>query len=827
MTAVLGPTNTGKTYLAIERMLGYRTGMIGFPLRLLARENYDKVVRIAGARAVALVTGEEKIVPPTARYFMCTVEAMPIARLVDFLAIDEVQLCADPERGHVFTDRLLRARGQLETMFLGADTIRPVIRTLVPETTFISRPRFSRLTYAGPRKLSRIPRRSAVVAFAANDVYALAETIRRARGGAAVVLGALSPRTRNAQVEMYQQGEVDYLVATDAIGMGLNMDIGHVAFSGLRKFDGHRHRMLAVDEIAQIAGRAGRYMSDGTFGTLADIEPLEPEAVDAIENHHFRALRGAWWRNTDLSFRSLGALRNSLDAPPPSPALMRAHTAEDHLALNRLAEVPEIAALAGTPDMVRLLWETCQIPDFRKTMAEDHVRLIGRVFRFLARGDGRLPYDWVANQLVRLDRADGDIDTLMARIAHTRTWTYVSQRGDWLDDAAHWQGRARAIEDRLSDALHDRLTQRFVDRRSTALIRSRSRSDLAADIDSEGAVRIEGDHVGWLDGFRFEPEDGITGETRRLVLSAAKRTLGAEIRRRIEALEGDADDAFGFADDGAITWRGAVVARLGGESDVMAPSIRLTASDLLPAQYRRRAELRLRRWLTDEIDRVLGPLIVLERVKLSGPARGLVFRLREGLGSMPRAKAAQQITALTAEDRQALRRRGLRLGRDAVFLPALLKPRAVRLRALLWAARHPGHDAAPPAPGRVSAPAANGVPNGFYEAIGYRVIDGHAMRIDVLDRIAVQLLRLARKGPFAPPADIAPALGVGVTLAGAVVAALGYRQRPDDGLFQAKRRDSGRKGSRVDGAGAKSPRPRAELDGDSPFASLARLRLRQ
>jgi len=826
VTAVLGPTNTGKTHLAIERMLGYRTGMIGFPLRLLARENYDKVVRIVGTRAVALVTGEEKIVPPTARYFLCTVESMPTARPVDFLAIDEIQLCADPERGHVFTDRLLHARGTLETMFLGADTIRPVIRMLVADIDFVSRPRFSRLSYAGPRKLTRIPRRSAVVAFAANDVYALAEAIRASRGGAAVVLGALSPRTRNAQVEMYQQGEVDYLVATDAIGMGLNMDIGHVAFSGLRKFDGHRHRPLAVDEIAQIAGRAGRHMSDGTFGTLADVDPLEPEAIEAIENHRFRPLRSIWWRNTDLSFHSLRALRNSLDAPPPSPVLLRARTAEDHLALNRLAEMPEIAALASTPDTVRLLWETCQIPDFRKTMAEAHVRLIGRIFRFLCQGEERLPHDWVANQLARLDRADGDIDTLMARIAHTRTWTYVSHRADWLDNAAHWQDHARAIEDRLSDALHDRLTQRFVDRRSAALIRSRARTDLDALIDGDGAVWVEGEHVGQLDGFRFEPERGVTGEARRLVVSAAKRALGGEIRRRIEALEGDDDSEFGFADDGAIAWRGAPVARLAGESDVMAPSARLLSSDLLPAQYRRRAELRLRRWLAEEIARELEPLAVLERAKLGSAARGLVFRLREGLGSVPRARAAQQIGALTPDDRAALRRLGVRLGRDSVFLPALLKPRAVRLRALLWAARHPGIDATPPTPGRVSAPVRDGVPAGFYEAVGYRVIDGHAVRIDMLDRVAVQLLRLARKGPFDLPPDIAPALGVGVPLAEAVVGVLGYRRRAEDGLFQAVRRGSARKKPAARKGRDKAPPAAGKRGGDSPFAQLARLRLR-
>ena len=433
ITAVLGPTNTGKTYLAIERMLGHRTGMMGFPLRLLARENYDRVVSLVGSRHVALVTGEEKIVPPTARYFLCTVESMPVARLVDFLAVDEIQLCADPERGHLFTDRLLRARGQSETMFLGSETIKPVLRKLVPEAEFVSRPRFSKLSYSGPKKLTRMKRRSAIVAFSASDVYALAEQIRRTSGGAAVVLGALSPRTRNAQVQMYQEGEVDYLVATDAIGMGLNMNIDHVAFWRLHKFDGLRRRPLAVDEIAQIAGRAGRYMQDGTFGTLAELGALDPETVEAIENHRFQNIRGIWWRSSDLEFKNLTSLLRSLDASPPSRVLRRVREAEDHGALRRLSQDKAIADLAGNRDMVSLLWEVCQIPDFRKTMPDVHVRLLGTIYRHLAASERRLPTDWVAGQLVRLERFDGDIDTLMARISHTRTWTYISHRTDWID----------------------------------------------------------------------------------------------------------------------------------------------------------------------------------------------------------------------------------------------------------------------------------------------------------------------------------------------------------------------------------------------------------
>src|SRR5690349_17123379 len=425
LVAVLGPTNTGKTHFAIERMLGHRSGMIGFPLRLLARENYDRVVRLKGARAVALITGEEKIVPPNPAYFVCTTESMPLDRPVDFLAVDEIQLCGDGERGHVFTHRLLSARGLAETMFLGADTIKPLLRHLVPEAEFVSRPRFSTLSYLGPKKVTRLPPRSAVVAFAVADVFALAEVMRRQRGGTAVVLGALSPRARNAQVGMFQAGEVDYLVATDAIGMGLNMDLDHVAFARLVKFDGRAPRRLAAPEIAQIAGRAGRHMSDGTFGTTAELGPMEPEVVEAVENHRFDPLTRLYWRNARLDYASPDALLGSLELRPPKPGLVPAREADDHLALRTLAKQAEIAELAQHRQAVRLLWEVCQIPDFRKVLSDTHARLLGQIYRHLAGPAGRLPTDWVAQQVQRLDRLDGDIDTLMTRIAHIRTWTYI------------------------------------------------------------------------------------------------------------------------------------------------------------------------------------------------------------------------------------------------------------------------------------------------------------------------------------------------------------------------------------------------------------------
>ncbi len=471
VTAVLGPTNTGKTHLAIERMLGHESGMIGLPLRLLAREVYDKIAGRIGADKVALITGEEKIKPERARFWVATVEAMPREIDVDFLAIDEVQLAADPERGHVFTDRLLHARGRQETLLLGSQTMREAIQDLIPGANFISRPRLSRLTYAGEKKITRLPQRSAVVAFSANDVYAIAELIRRQRGGTAVVLGALSPRTRNAQVALYQSGDVDFLVATDAIGMGLNLDVDHVAFSAVRKFDGHSFRDLTPGEIGQIAGRAGRHMNDGTFGVTGNTVPFEGDLVERLETHTFDSVRVLQWRNRSLDFSSLDRLRESLREMPREARLTRARMADDVLALETVAHDREVAELATAPAAVVRLWEVCQIPDYRKISAQNHAELAATIYKFLLGPEERIPEDWFAKQVAFADRTDGDIDTLANRIAHIRTWTFVSNRADWLRDPGHWQERTRAIEDQLSDALHECLTQRFVDRRTSALMK--------------------------------------------------------------------------------------------------------------------------------------------------------------------------------------------------------------------------------------------------------------------------------------------------------------------------------------------------------------------
>ena len=553
--AVLGPTNTGKTHYAVERMLGHASGMIGLPLRLLAREIYDRIVKLRGARAVALITGEEKIVPPRATYFVCTVEAMPLGREVEFLAVDEVQLCADPSRGHVFTDRILHARGTAETLFLGALTAGPLLRRLLPDVEFVTRERFSALAYAGSKKLTRLPRRSAVVAFSAENVYAIAELIRRQRGGAAVVMGSLSPRTRNAQVALYQSGEVDFLVATDAIGMGLNMDVDHVAFAGLRKFDGKKTRWLTPQEVGQIAGRAGRYTKDGTFGVTGEAPEMDDELVEAIQEHRFAPLDAAEWRNARLDFGSLPALLASLAKPPRQDGLKLSPEAVDELTLRKLAEDEEVAALAKGAGRLQRLWEVCQTPDFRKTTLDEHLRLTRAIYLHLAgRGvsaRGRLPEDWIEDQYRALDSTAGEIDVLAQRLASIRTLAYAANRPDWLADPGHWQGRTRALEDRISDTLHERLMQRFIDRRTSALLRGLNlREDVLAGVGHDGAVTVEGHDVGRLVGVTFEVARGGSALEDRALRNAALRAVTPLVARRLGELAAAPDEAFALDPDG-------------------------------------------------------------------------------------------------------------------------------------------------------------------------------------------------------------------------------------------------------------------------------------
>jgi len=746
-TAVLGPTNTGKTHLAIERMLGHESGMIGLPLRLLAREVYDKIAARVGADNVALITGEEKIKPERARFWVCTVEAMPRDVDVDFLAIDEVQLAGDPERGHVFTDRLLHARGRSETLLLGAQTMREAIADLVPGANFISRPRLSKLTYAGQKKITRLPQRSAVVAFSAAEVYSIAELIRRQRGGAAVVLGALSPRTRNAQVALYQSGDVDFLVATDAIGMGLNLDVDHVAFSASRKFDGQNHRNLTPSELSQIAGRAGRHMNDGTFGVTGSAEPFDADTIERLETHNFESVRVLQWRNRNLDFSSLEALKNSLRETPSIKHLARARAADDVIALETASGTDkDVARAAISPAAVARLWEVCQIPDYRKISGQNHAELAGTIYKFLMAPEERIPEDWFAKQVAFADRTDGDIDTLANRIAHIRTWTFVSNRADWLKDPSHWQARTREIEDKLSDALHECLTQRFVDLRTSALMKGmRDKDELHADIAEDGAVNVEHHYVGRLKGFRFSPDagggEGIHGKAAR---TAAAQVLARELSMRARRVAAAQPDAFQLSRRGVILWKDQEIAQLEPGDDPLKPSVAILADEHLSAPDREKVQARLEAWIAQAIAEKLKPLVEIGKADdISGLARGIAFRLRENIGILRRETVAEEIKALDQTARAQLRKYGVRFGAFNIYFPVLLKPAAADLALTLWILKNAGAlglapETMPEVPraGLTSFPPASGAPEAFYRAGGYHVCGPRAVRIDMLERLA-------------------------------------------------------------------------------------------
>jgi len=776
--AVLGPTNTGKTYLAIERLCGHSSGMMGFPLRLLAREVYERVVAIKGPKEVGLITGEEKILPPGARWILCTAESMPVTRDVAFVALDEAQLGADPERGHVFTDRLLTVRGREETMILGSASLTPMVRALLPKAEIVARPRFSTLRYAGAKKLSRLPKRSAIVAFSAEEVYAVAEMLRRTRGGAAVVMGALSPRTRNAQVAMYQAGEVDYLVATDAIGMGLNMDIGHVAFASLSKFDGRRQRRLTVAEMAQIAGRAGRHQKDGTFGSLGSAEgpgAFTPEEIEAIEEHQFPRLDYLYWRDGDPDLSSIVALIAALEARPSRAVLRAAPEAVDLAVLKRLAEDPMVDERARTPAMVARLWNACGLPDFRKVGADHHARTVSRIFRHLSEGNGTIPATWFADEIARLDRTEGDIDTLGGRIAAARTWAYVAHRADWLDDPAHWAARSEALEEKLSDALHKKLTERFVDRRTAVLMR-----DIGADaalldvqVQGNGVVTVEDEAIGRLDGFRFTVDPSARVGDRKRLLAAAERRLPKERARRAAALAESDDREFALVET-AIHWRVTEVARLAPGRALHKPRIAPdTVLGTLASLDRERVCARIEAWLDATLRRQLGPLFAMARTAtdLFTPphVRALLAPLAANGGMIARAEIEAQLAALDPEDRRILRGAGLTVGTLDVYDARLLKPEALRWIATLMAVRARAPVAALPSPGTTVSALAGTSP-------GFRRFGNAQVRIDLVERIARALHdKRPARAAFVPDPALATSFGVDADTFAMILRASGFR----------------------------------------------------
>ncbi|MFZ5693125.1 MAG: helicase-related protein [Pseudomonadota bacterium] len=744
VTAVLGPTNTGKTHLAIERMVSHSSGLIGLPLRLLAREVYNKVVDRVGAESVALITGEEKIKPANPRFWVSTVEAMPRDLDPAFVAIDEVQLAADFERGHVFTDRILNRRGREETLILGAATIRPMIERLLPGANIVSRPRLSQLTFAGDRKLTRLPSRSAIVAFSADEVYAIAELIRRQRGGAAVVLGALSPRTRNAQVALYQSGDVDHLVATDAIGMGLNLDVDHVAFASDRKFDGYQFRNLGPAELAQIAGRAGRATRDGTFGTTGRCAPFDDELVQRLESHSFDPLTMLQWRNSDLDFSSIGALQASLAEMPSEQGLTRAPVAEDILVLEHAARDADIRAMAKDRNAVERLWEACQVPDYRKIAPANHAELVTTLYGFLMK-EGKIPDDWFARQVAQADHPEGDIDSLSTRIAHVRTWTFVANRPDWLADPDHWQGVTRAVEDKLSDALHERLTARFVDRRTSVLMRRlRENTTLESEISKTGDVTVEGHLVGRLEGFRFAPDPSAGGSEAKALHAAAQKALAGEIDARAAKLSQSPDEHFILTSDGTIRWTGDAVGKLVAGEEILRPRVRILADEQLTGPSREQVQARLDLWIKSHIDKLLGPLCSLAAAEdVTGIGRGVAYRLIEDLGVLERQKVAEDVKGLDQSSRAALRKYGVRFGAYHIYVPPLLKPAPRALATLLYAIKHDngemrGLDEVQQlaSSGRTSIAANKDIPKNLYRVAGYRVAGERAVRVDILERLA-------------------------------------------------------------------------------------------
>ena len=855
VTAVLGPTNTGKTHLAVERMCGHSSGMMGFPLRLLAREVYDRVVAIKGPAQVALITGEEKIVPPQARYFLCTAESMPLQSDYAFVALDEAQIGADPERGHIFTDRLLRARGREETMILGSASITRLVKSLIPDVDIIGRPRFSTLSYAGAKKLSRLPKRSAIVAFSAEEVYAVAEMLRRFRGGAAVVMGALSPRTRNAQVQMFLNGEVDYLVATDAIGMGLNLDVAHVAFASLRKFDGRRSRRLTVAEMAQIAGRAGRHHKDGTFGSLGGEDgnaAFTPEEIEAIEAHRFPPIEHLYWRDGAPRLDSLATLIADLEERPDRPELRAAPEAVDLAVLKRMAADPVVIDRVRSQRQVARLWDACGLPDFQKLGADHHARTVSRIWHFLSEGTGHIPRDWFAQQLARLDSVQGDIDTLSGRIAAARTWAYIAHRADWLADPAEMAERTRALEEKLSDALHAALTQRFVDRRTTVLLRDigQNVNQLPVMVEADGNVCVDGETIGRLDGFRFSVDPATRHQDRKLLLAAAERRLGKVLRVKADEMIGAADVDFALLDAAGdapgIAWNGTPVAALLAGPTLLTPEIRLDRAILaLDQDVQKQVTSRLTNWVDAQKQKHLLPLVKMAESaadpQVPPVVRAVFAQLGDAGGVSPRTDLDSALGHLDKDQRHLLRRAGIDIGVLDIYHPGLLKPGAARWRGALLAARI-GKPCLPlPLPGLTLIPAGEKFDQMGARIAGFRTFGEQMLRIDMAERMARTAHEAIAKGEaFTTTSPQIVSLGLSEAAFLALMRAAGFRavEGAEEGkpnwVFKGrqKARPPQQTGLARDGKprGKPAPRPAAATPARAPaapannaFAGLAAL----
>ncbi len=748
ITAVLGPTNTGKTHLAIETMLSFESGMIGFPLRLLAREVYDKVIKKISLDKVALITGEEKIIPSNAKYFLCTVESMPIDKHLEFVGVDEIQMCSDHERGHIFTDRLLNMRGEKLTMLMGSSTIKNIISKLDGDIEFINRERLSKLTYAGHKKISRIDRKTAIIAFSAEEVYAIAELIRRQKGGAAIVMGSLSPKTRNAQVELYQSGDVDFLVATDAIGMGINMDLDFVYFSNVKKFDGKKLRRLNLSEIGQIAGRAGRYLNDGSFGITGDCKEISPEEVELLENHKFEEIRTLFWRNSNLNFNNPISLIKSLEEKPQVEWLRKIHECEDEKALKYFLKDQKNLNIEYDKKTLMLLWECCQIPDFVKKTYGNHFEVIGNVFKFLNSKKGLISEDYMRLQLMKLDKLDGNVDSLSNRIANVRTWSYVSNKNNWVENQSYWIEKTKHLEDRLSDRLHEELTKTFIDKRASVLARGLKQDmEFKTEILQNNDVKIDDQFIGKIKGLKLELDlkKGALETDIKSLKKAARQTIGPELEKRVQSIIDTG--LINLKEDFKIYWSDFPIAKLTTGNDYLNPNFDLIIDDIVEQNTKQKLNDYVNKWILTKINNVLKSLIDLKNIKENNSSiKALAYQLYENNGVLKREQVYEYLKNLEQNERKILRDLGVKFGRYHVFLYQLIKPEAVSLRTLLWKNFHQKfHNLKPPTFGLNFLDDKEKKNKNFMLLCGFERFDNFFVRIDILERLFVLIINSSSK----------------------------------------------------------------------------------
>ena len=748
ITAVLGPTNTGKTFLAIETMLSFDSGMIGFPLRLLAREVYDKIVKKISSKKVALITGEEKIIPSGAKYFLCTVESMPIDKNLDFVGIDEIQMCSDHERGHIFTERLLHLRGEKLTMFMGSNTIKNIISKLDGDIEFIKKDRFSKLLFTGHKKISRIDRKSAIIAFSTEEVYAIAELIRRQKGGAAIVMGSLSPKTRNAQVELYQSGDVDYLVATDAIGMGINMDLDNIYFSNLKKFDGKKLRRLKLSEIGQIAGRAGRYLNDGFFGVTGDSGEIGSDEVELLENHKFDEIHTIYWRNSNLNFKNGKLLIKSLDERPKNTWLKRISECEDEKVLKHILKDIEKLEIFNNENELKLLWECCQIPDFVKKTYGNHLEVVGKVFNFLREKPGKITNKYMKEQLSNLDKIDGNIDSISNRIANVRTWSYVSNKVNWVENQDYWVERTKKLEDKLSDRLHEELTKSFIDKRASVLARGLKQDiTFKTEILENKKVLINKHLIGKLNGLKLELDlkVGALDTDIKSLKKAAKQNVEPEILKRIKEIKDTG--LIELKDDFKIYWKEFPVAKLSTGKDYLNPEINVIIDDMIDNIDKSNFTKFIQDWINKKISTDLKNLIDLKNINTKNTSiRALAYQLYENNGVIKRENVKDFLKKLSQEERKILRTLGVKFGRYHIFLYKLFKPSAVSLRVVLWKNFHQKYfNLKPPTFGLNFLNEKTTYSRDFMLLCGFEKFDNFFVRIDILERLFVKIINESEK----------------------------------------------------------------------------------